>query len=102
MGAPVRDDAIRTIWCVAPATVSNDRVIGNVWRDRQLVDRLEETIPFGMRFSVLAAASCLLSNACCGVEFCCPLGVASRVPAQSVTSIATLVMLKKAVLSFIV
>ena len=44
MGAPVRDDAIRTIRCVAPATVSNDRVIGNVWRDRQLVDRLDETI----------------------------------------------------------
>src|SRR6478736_4407013 len=58
MGAPVRDDAIRTIRCVAPATVSNDRVIGNVWRDRQLVDRLDETIVgssvsilFGMRFS---------------------------------------------------
>src|SRR6476620_1803690 len=44
MGAPVRDDAIRTVRCVAPATVSNDRVIGNVWRYRQLVDRLDETI----------------------------------------------------------
>jgi hypothetical protein len=59
MGTPVRDDAIRTIRCVAPATVSNDRAIGNVWRDRQLVDRLDETIVgssvsilFGMRFSV--------------------------------------------------
>jgi hypothetical protein len=66
MGAPVRDDAIRTIRCVAPATVSNDRVIGNVWRDRQLVDRLDETIVgssvsilFGMRFSVLAAGSAI-------------------------------------------
>jgi len=44
MGAPVRDYAIRTIRCVAPATVSNDRVIGNVWRDQQFVDRLDETI----------------------------------------------------------
>ena len=69
MGAPVRDDAIRTIRCVAPATVSNDRVIGNVWRDRQLVDRLDETIVdpsvsilFGMRFSVLAAGSAINSG----------------------------------------
>src|SRR6476469_10862403 len=44
MGAPGRDDSIRTIRCFAPAPVSNDRVIGNVWRDRQLVDRLDETI----------------------------------------------------------
>src|SRR4029077_18133829 len=37
-------DPVRAIWCIASAAISNDRVIGNVWRDRQFVDRLGETI----------------------------------------------------------
>ena len=44
MGAPVRNDPVRAIWRIASATISNDRVIWNVWRDRQFVDRLDETI----------------------------------------------------------
>src|SRR4029077_13654496 len=44
MGTPVRNDPVRAIWRIASATISNDRVIWNVWRDRQFVDRLDETI----------------------------------------------------------
>ena len=44
MRAPVWNYAIGTIGCVAPAAVSNDRMIRNTARDWQFVDRFHEPI----------------------------------------------------------
>src|ERR1700682_5671000 len=44
MRAPIRDDAVAALGCVAPAAVADDRVIWNAGGDRKFVDQLHEAI----------------------------------------------------------
>ena len=44
VAAPVRNNTVATIWSIAATTVTDNGVIGNSLRDRDLINRHDETV----------------------------------------------------------
>jgi hypothetical protein len=64
MGTPIRNDAIRAIWRVAPAAISNDRVVWDAWGNWELIHRLHESV---VRFERIDAVRHAIKRPRCGV-----------------------------------
>src|SRR6266404_4004536 len=64
MRTPIRNNAIGAIWCVAPAAISNDRVVWNARSNWELIHRLHKSV---VRFERIDAVRNAIKLARCGI-----------------------------------